>query len=148
MKGYYLHSRRIFELYISRPEYLAVCEVILYNARFVPADVNGVSVGAGQVLMKIEEIAETCNVTVSQVRSALRRFTQDKGITTQNMGKKGMLITLLPEFAATEREAVPKTVNTYRPAAYKKPAYTPCATATYDIARAEERARTPVPKLE
>ena len=149
MKGYYLHSRKIFELYISRPEYLAVCEVILYNARFVPSVENGVEVKAGQVLIKIEEIADICRVSISQVRSALKRFALDGGITTQNMGKKGILITLLPEFSCVEKESpVKANTNTYRPASYKKYSPAPATSATYDIARAEELSRTRVPKLE
>ncbi len=149
MNGYYLHSRRIFELYIGKPQMFLVCEVILFNARYNSAVVNGIRVNPGQCLMKYEEIAEVSGVSLSAVRTAIRRFVADGGIRTENMGKKGLLITLLPPFSCEgERgKARAKKENSPRhgKASGKKPVPTPDPDASYDIERAEARAREKVP---
>jgi len=149
MNGYYLHSRRIFELYIGKPQMFLVCEVILFNARYNSAVVNGIRVNPGQCLMKYEEIAEVSGVSLSAVRTAIRRFVADGGIRTENMGKKGLLITLLPPFSCEgERvKAREKKENSPRhgKASGKKPVPTPDPDASYDIERAEARAREKVP---
>lgn len=150
MNGYYLHSRKIFELYISRPTVLAVCEMILYSVRYTPCIQDGVSVGRGQCLLKYEEISELCGITVSQVRTAIKRFVDDGGITAENMGKKGMLITLLPSFSCEgERRSFGGTGgSTYQKRAVRESApLTPDPDASYDIKRAEEWARSHVPAL-
>ena len=154
MNGYYLHSRKIFELYISRPTVLAVCEMILYSVRYTPCIQDGVRVGRGQCLLKYEEISELCGITVSQVRTAIKRFVDDGGITAENMGKKGMLITLLPAFSCEgERKTFADGGSGGTYGAYKKrhgrnaPLPVPDPDASYDIRRAEERARKHIPAL-
>ena len=140
MNGFYFHPRWVFERYVSRPAYLAVAGVLLYNARFTSIVAEGVQLSPGQLLIKKTDIADTCGITLSQVRSALDCFVRDGGITVQSHGKRGVLITLLPPFRA-EYE---------RKNNYKKPQArenTPDPGASYDLMRAEQRARQTVPKL-
>ncbi len=154
MNGYYLHSRKVFELYINKPYVLAVCEMILYSVRYNPRTEDGIQVGKGQCLLKYEDISRLCGITVSQVRTAIKRFVADGGITAENMGRKGMLITLLPAFSCEGAGSISTdsrsptggyTRNTYS----KKPQakYEPDPDASYDIRRAEEWARSHVPVL-
>lgn len=161
MSGYYLHSRKIFELYINKPYVLAVCEVILYSVRYLPRTQEGIEVGKGQCLLKYDDIAEMCGITVSQVRTAIKRFVTDGGITTENMGKKGMLITLLPAFSCDGEKSSTREKRTapgsgysrntyYNKSAYRekpKDIYEPDPNASYDLKRAEEWAKTHVPVL-
>ena len=144
MNGFYMHPRRIFELYISKPEYLAVCEVLLYKARFAASVEGGVRMKPGQLLIRQSEIADICSITVSQVRSALESFRRDGGITMEKHGRKGVLITLLPPFAVSGEQKANAAVRKE----YKKNINPePDSDASYDIRRAEERARQQVPKL-
>ena len=150
MNGFYFHPRTVFELYIKSPTVLAVCEVVLFNARYNTAVVNGITVKSGQCLMKLEDIAEISGVSLSQVRTAIRRFVADGGISTENMGRRGLLITLLPPFScegervkAKEKKAqgsYPKKTDTGKN-------ITPDPDASYDLARAEARARAKVPEF-
>ncbi len=149
MNGYYLHSRKIFELYISKPQMLLVCEVILFNARYNTAVVNGITVKPGQCLMKYEEIAEVSGVSLSGVRTALKRFVSDGGISTENMGRNGLLITLLPPFSCDGERVKAKEKKDYKAqktnASGGRGVSAPDPDASYDIARAEARAREKVP---
>jgi hypothetical protein len=99
--------------------------------------------------MKLEDIAEISGVSLSQVRTALRRFVADGGITTQNMGRKGVLITLLPLFSCEGERVKAREKNEtgprYGKGTGKKPTPTPDPDASYDIERAEARARASVP---
>ena len=151
MNGFYFHPRVVFELYIKLPRLLTVCEVILFNARYNTAVVNGITVKPGQCLMKYEEIAEASGVSLSAVRTALKRFTADGGITTENMGRNGILITLLPLFSCDgERvKAKERKENSprYGKEGGKRSVPVPDPDASYDIARAEARAREKVPTL-
>ena len=145
MNGFYCHPRRVFEQYISRPEYFAVAGVLLYNARFTSAVENGIRLSPGQLLIKLADIADMCGITVSQVRSALDCFIRDGGIKTQSCGKRGLLITLLAPFCAQ-----PEKRSSYQGGSYSKKqadTYTPDPNASYDLKRAEERARQQVPKI-
>ena len=140
MNGFYFHPRWVFERYVSRPSYLAVAGVLLYYARFTSTVENGVQLAPGQLLIKYSDISDMCGITLSQVRSALDCFVRDGGITVQSMGRKGMLITLLEPFRA-EYE---------RKSNYRKPQHCDCIPApdaSYDLKRAELRARQTVPKL-
>lgn len=147
MNGYYLHSRKIFELYIGKPQMLLVCEVILYNARYNTAVVNGITVKPGQCLMKYEELAGVSGLSVSAVRTAIRRFVSDGGIRTENMGRNGILITLLPPFSCEGERVKAKEKKDYSPRYGKESGKKPVSDpdASYDIARAEERAKSKVP---
>ena len=150
MNGYYLHSRRIYELYIRKPQVLAVCEVILYSLRYKTCVQNGITVNSGQCLMTIQEIAEICGLTVSQVRTALKTITADGGISTENMGKKGILITLLSAFSCESEkhwQNRKKESYSYGKNTKQSQSLTPDPDASYDLKRAEERARQQVPKL-
>ncbi len=152
MNGFYFHPRAVLELYIKNPQLLAVCEVILCNARYNTAVVNEVTVNTGQCLMKYEELAKMCGVTVGQVRTALRRFVADGGISIENKGRKGILITLLPPFSCEAEKRAAQGNRESRPVytkgTYKnKPDSVPDKNASYDLARAEERARSRVPEL-
>ena len=150
MNGFYFHPRRVFELYISRPVYLAVCEVLLYNARFAPACQDGVQIKPGQLLIKKSEIADICGISLSQVRSALDCFVRDGGIAVTSCGKKGILITILPPFSAVSENKPKPSYSTYKKEPYSRKSndtYTPDPNASYDLKRAEERARQQVPKL-
>jgi len=139
----------VFELYINNPQILAVCEVILFNARFNSAVVNGIRVEPGQCLMTLDGIAKTCGVTVNQVRNALRHFIADGGIKTENKGKRGILITLLPPFSCeAEKAKAQENRPSYTKSTYKKmPELRPDPDASYDLVRAEQRARSRVPEL-
>lgn len=150
MNGYYLHSRKIFELYIRKPKALAVCEIILYSVRYKTCVQKGITVNSGQCLMTIQEIAAISGLSVSQVRTAIKLITDDGGISTENMGRKGILITLLPAFSCEAERMKPREKresHTYGKNAWQKPIVTPDPNASYDIRRAEERARQQVPKL-
>lgn len=151
MSGYYLHSRKVFELYMGNPQLLSVCEVILYSVRYNSCVQDGIPVGAGQCLMTLQEIAQTGGVSVNQVRTALRHFVADGGITTENMGRKGILITLEPLFSCEEqrnRAKENKGRNTYsRKNERQKSEPTPDPNASYDLLRAEARAKAHVPKI-
>ena len=100
--------------------------------------------------MTLQDIARICALTVSQVRTALKLITDDGGISTENMGRKGMLITLLPAFSC-EGERLHRGDKrdsfSYRKNTVPKPEITPDPGASYDLKRAEERARQQVPKL-
>ena len=150
MNGFYFHPRAVFEMYIKSPTVLAVCEVVLFNARYNTAVVNGITVKSGQCLMKLEDIAEISGVSLSQVRTAIKRFVADGGISTENMGKKGLLITLLPPFSC-EGERVKakekKGQGSYPKKTDNKPDITPDPNASYDLARAEARAKAKVPEF-
>ena len=146
MNGFYFHPRRVFEMYISRPVYLAVVEVLLYHARFSGSTENGIRISAGQLLIKKSEIADICGVTLSQVRTALDCFVKDGGITVENCGRKGVLITLLPPFRG-DNEKKPGTAYRRSSPPQRSDTYTPDPGASYDLKRAEERARKQVPKL-
>lgn len=147
MNGFYFHPRAVFELYIKSPALLAVCEVVLFNARYNTAVVNGITVKSGQCLMTLDDIAEISGVSLSQVRTAIKRFVADGGIRTENMGRKGILITLLPAFSC-EGERVKakekKESYTYGKNTWQKPKITPDPNASYDLARAEARAKAKV----
>ena len=150
MNGYYLHSRKIFELYIGKPQMFLVCEVILFNARYNTAVVNGIRVNPGQCLMKYEEIAEISGVSLSAVRTALKRFVADGGISTENKGKNGILITLLPPFSCEGERVKAREKKGSKPVFQKgnnKKPPVPDPDASYDIARADARARATVPVL-
>ena len=150
MNGYYLHSRKIFELYISKPQLFLVCEVILYSVRYTSYVCDGITVKSGQCLMKLEDIAEISGVSLSQVRTAIKRFVADGGISTENMGRRGLLITLLPPFSC-EGERVKakekKAQGSYPKKTDNKPDITPDPNASYDLARAEARAKAKVPEF-
>ena len=151
MNGFYFHPRAVFELYIKSPAVLAVCEVILFNARYNTAMINGITVKSGQCLMKLEDIAEISGVSLSQVRTAIKRFVADGGITTENMGRRGILITLLPPFScegervkardSREQGTYPKRTDN------KQKKITPDPNASYDLARAEAKAKASVPEF-
>ena len=151
MNGYYLHSRKIFELYISKPQLFLVCEVILYSVRYTSYVCDGITVKSGQCLMKLEDIAEISGVSLSQVRTAIKRFVADGGITTENMGRRGILITLLPPFScegervkardSREQGTYPKRTDN------KQKKITPDPNASYDLARAEAKAKAQVPEF-
>lgn len=140
MNGFYFHPRRVFEMYASRPTYLAVAGALLYNARFTATVEKGVSLAPGQMLITYSEIADTCGITLSQVRSALDCFVRDGGITVQGQGRRGVLITLLEPFRAEYEKK-----SNYKKASARD--YTRDLNASYDILRAEQRARQQVPKL-
>ena len=101
--------------------------------------------------MTLQEIAQTGGVSVNQVRTALRHFVADGGITTENMGRKGILITLEPLFSCEEqrdRAKENKGPNTYsRKYERQKSEPTPDPNASYDLLRAEARAKAQVPKI-
>ena len=104
MKSYYLHPRWVYESYSHNKDLLFAFETIIYLTRFSPAVISGVRVNTGQLLIRTKELARRCNMTHSQMRTCLKRFTLDGGITTEQIGKKGLLITVLPPFVTGEKE--------------------------------------------
>lgn len=136
-------------MYSSNMQYLFVCETLLYNARFKPSVVNGITLREGQMLFKTEELARLCNMSVGQIRRALKKFSDDGGIATENMGKNGLIITLLPPFFYKAEGH--KKYDGYKNNRSKKNTYKNGTEqkneVSYDLKRAEERARQGVPKL-
>ena len=151
MSGYYLHSRRAFELYIGRPQLLLVLEYILYSVRYVACVQDEIPIAPGQCLLKYEELARGCSVSVSQVRTALKHFVTDGGISIEGKGRRGILITLLPPFSCegAGSRAREKAAERPKPSGntYKRTAPQPDPDASYDLVRAEERARSRPPVL-
>lgn len=98
MKSYYLHPRWVYESYGCNKDLLYAFETLIYLTRFSPGIISGVKVNQGQLLIRTKELAEKCKMSHSQMRTCLKRFTLDGGITTEQIGKKGLLITVLPPF--------------------------------------------------
>lgn len=105
MKAYYLHPRRIYEIYAHNKDMLFAYETIVYHARFTPATVSGINVKAGQLLITTAELADLCKTNKHTMRYILKRFTADGGIRTENCGKNGILITLLSPFITGENHS-------------------------------------------
>ncbi len=110
MKAYYLHPRWIYEKYAHNKDMLFAYETLVYYSRFTPATVSGINVKAGQLLITTAELAHLCKTNKHTMRYILKKFTEDGGIRTENCGKNGILITLLPPFITGENCA--KDTNT------------------------------------
>ena len=151
MNGYFLHPRCVIELYIKKPSVLAVCEAVLFSTRYKACVQKGIEVGGGQCLMTLQELSDMCAVSISQVRTALKTMADDGGIRLENMGKCGILITLLPAFSCEDenrRAPSGRGNGGYGKSTYKKSQPQPDPDASYDLARAEARAKAGVPKLQ
>lgn len=121
MKSYYLHPRWVYENYGNNKDMLYAYETIAYNTRFSAGMVSGIRVEAGQLLTTTEKLAEMCKMNINSMRYALKRFSADGGLSVENYGKKGILITLLPPFITGECKGTEKNGRTSRKASKEKP---------------------------
>ena len=154
LESYYIHPRKIYEMYSSDKDMIYLYETLRYYARYVPCVINGTKVESGQLLITMKDLSEMCSVSVAQLRRMLGVFSDNGGITTENLGKKGILITLQPAFIDGGRGKERKKENTYQKnrtlGNCQKEKNAPSEKASepsYDLARAEERARMTVPRV-